>query len=241
MSKQYKMHKTATLQPNPNNPRTIRKEKLDKLVDSLREFPEMLEARPIVCDPNMVVLGGNMRLKAAQLAGLEEVPVYVATWDEAQSNAFIIKDNVSFGEWDWDQLANEWDEADLTSWGLDVPTESFKEPYTAKVESPVYEPTQETAPEPRSLYTRTRYDKLMDDIAAADVPEDIRQFLELAATRHIEFRYADVAEYYAHATPEVQQLMEDSALVIIDFKSAIQNGFVSLADELVQSYLDEHA
>lgn len=110
----------SKLKTNPNNPRIIRKDKLDKLVKSLREFPEMLEARPIVVDPDYVVLGGNMRLKAAQLAGLEKVPVYVASWDEAKGKQFVIKDNVSFGEWDWDMLANEWDNVDINDWGLDV-------------------------------------------------------------------------------------------------------------------------
>jgi len=80
----------------------------------------MLEARPIVVDPDFVVLGGNMRLKAAQLAGLTEVPVYVASWEEAKHKEFIIKDNLAFGEWDWDMLANEWDADLLNEWGLDV-------------------------------------------------------------------------------------------------------------------------
>ena len=105
---------------NPENPRTITEEKFRKLVTSLQEFPEMLNARPIVTDPNGMVLGGNMRLKAAQEAGLKTVPVYVATWDEARQKEFIIKDNVGFGEWDWDTLANEWDEVQLEEWGLDV-------------------------------------------------------------------------------------------------------------------------
>jgi ParB-like chromosome segregation protein Spo0J len=110
----------SKLKTNPNNPRLIREDKLDKLVKSLREFPEMLEARPIVVDPDYVVLGGNMRLKAARLAGLTTVPVYVASWDEAKGKQFIIKDNVGFGEWDWDMLANEWEPQDLNEWGLDV-------------------------------------------------------------------------------------------------------------------------
>jgi len=109
-----------TLQENPNNPRTISRDKFDKLVTSLREFPEMLEARPIVINPDGMVLGGNMRLKAAREVGLKEVHVYEATWEEAKQKEFIIKDNVSFGEHDWDILANEWDAVQLDDWGLDV-------------------------------------------------------------------------------------------------------------------------
>lgn len=119
---------TNKLKTNPNNPRTIRKDQLEKLVKSLREFPEMLEARPIVVDPDFVVLGGNMRLKAAQEAGLTEVPVYVATWEEAKHKEFVIKDNLAFGEWDWDMLANEWDAEELDDWGLSVWMPEAEEP-----------------------------------------------------------------------------------------------------------------
>jgi len=112
--------KTANLRTNPNNPRAIRKDQLNKLVKSLQEFPEMLEARPIVIDKEGTVLGGNMRLKAAQLAGLDEVPVYVREWDEGKDGQFIIKDNVSFGEWDQDMLANEWEPEQLDEWGLNI-------------------------------------------------------------------------------------------------------------------------
>jgi len=107
--------------PNPSNPRIIKDDKFKKLVNSIKEFPQMLELRPIVVDSNMVVLGGNMRLKACQAAGLQEVDILIADQlTEEQKAEFIIKDNVGFGEWDWDLLANEWDVEALTEWGLDV-------------------------------------------------------------------------------------------------------------------------
>lgn len=109
-----------SIQENPNNPRTITEEKFRKLVKSLQQFPEMLEARPIVVDENNVVLGGNMRLKAAKEAGLQEVPIFRSEWSHDRNSEFIIKDNVGFGEWDWDLLANEWEAYDLEDWGLDV-------------------------------------------------------------------------------------------------------------------------
>ena len=109
-----------TIRENPHNPRTIPEEKFRKLVDSLRQFPEMLEARPIVVDKDNIVLGGNMRLKAAREAGLKEVPIYRSDWSHDKSSEFVIKDNVGFGEWDWDLLANEWDVYPLAEWGLDV-------------------------------------------------------------------------------------------------------------------------
>jgi len=106
---------------NPNNPRLIKDDKFAKLVKSIQEFPKMLELRPIVVNDNMIVLGGNMRLKACKEAGLKEIPVIKASeLTEEQQREFIIKDNVGFGEWDWDNLANQWNENKLTDWGLDV-------------------------------------------------------------------------------------------------------------------------
>jgi hypothetical protein len=118
MKKQLKI---SQLKENTSNPRLIKGDKFKKLVKSIQEFPEMLELRPIVVDENMVVLGGNMRLKACKEAGLKEVWIEVAeNLTEAQKKEFIIKDNVGFGEWEWDILANEWDAMDLNEWGLDT-------------------------------------------------------------------------------------------------------------------------
>jgi DNA modification methylase len=110
------------IKPNPNNPRIIKDDKFKKLVKSIQDFPQMLELRPIVIDENNIVLGGNMRLKACIEAGLKDVPVKQAKeLTEEQKKEFIIKDNVGFGEWSWDDLANNWDEELLTEWGLDIP------------------------------------------------------------------------------------------------------------------------
>jgi hypothetical protein len=107
--------------PNQSNPRIIKDEKFKKLVQSIKDFPQMLELRPIVVDSDMVVLGGNMRLKACQAAGLTEVPILIADQLTPEQQAeFIIKDNVGFGEWDWDILANEWETAHLNEWGLEL-------------------------------------------------------------------------------------------------------------------------
>ena len=110
----------SKVRPNSENPRYIKDEKFKKLVQSLRDFPEMANVRPIVVNKEMIVLGGNMRLKAMQEAGWKEVPVEVVDWSEEKQREFIIKDNVGFGEWDWDELANTWDAEELKDWGLDV-------------------------------------------------------------------------------------------------------------------------
>jgi ParB-like chromosome segregation protein Spo0J len=109
------------IKSNPNNPRVIKDEKFKKLVQSLKDLPEMAQVRPIVVNQGMIVLGGNMRLKAMKEAGWKEAPVAVVDWDEDKQRQFIIKDNVGFGEWDWDMLANEWDAESLGEWGLNVP------------------------------------------------------------------------------------------------------------------------
>jgi len=111
----------SKVRPNSDNPRYIKDEKFKKLVQSLKDFPEMANVRPIVVNTEMVVLGGNMRLKAMQEAGWKEVPVQVVDWSEEKQREFIIKDNVGFGEWDWDELANTWNAEELNDWGLDTP------------------------------------------------------------------------------------------------------------------------
>lgn len=114
--------KISAVKPNPDNPRIIKDDKFLKLVQSLRDFPKMMQIRPIVVNADMVVLGGNMRLRAAKDAGYKEV--YIIRADELtpeQQREFIIKDNVGFGEWDYEALANEWDAAQLEEWGLDLP------------------------------------------------------------------------------------------------------------------------
>tara|TARA_R110000737_G_scaffold30981_2_gene49495 strand:- start:3363 stop:3956 length:594 start_codon:yes stop_codon:yes gene_type:complete len=108
---------------NPVNPRTIEKNKFKKLCNSIKEFPEMLKLRPIVVNSDMSILGGNMRYKACQEIGLKEVYIIKAeNFTDDQIQQFIIKDNVGFGEWDWDVLANTWDVEKLNDWGLEVPS-----------------------------------------------------------------------------------------------------------------------
>ena len=121
--------KLSQLKLNPNNPRLIKDDKFKKLVTSLRDFPEMMEKRPMVCvtdtDGKLYPLGGNMRLRALQELKYKEIPdnwvMLADEWSEEKRKEFTIKDNVSFGEWDWDTLANEWDVEELTEWGVDIP------------------------------------------------------------------------------------------------------------------------
>jgi len=124
--------KLSDIKPNPNNPRVIKDEKFNKLVNSIKEFPKMMELRPMVINSDNIVLGGNMRLKALKELGYKEIPdEWVKSADELtedEQRRFIIADNVGFGEHDWDMLANEWDVEELAEWGLEIPKFDVDEP-----------------------------------------------------------------------------------------------------------------
>jgi ParB-like chromosome segregation protein Spo0J len=133
--------KISEIKPNPQNPRIIRDDKFKKLVQSIKDFPEMLDTREIVVNKDHVILGGNMRFKAAKEAGLKEVPVKIVDWDEDKQREFIAKDNANLGEWDWDILANDgWEMEDLKEWGVDLGRWSDdieqEEPQVVKVSCP---------------------------------------------------------------------------------------------------------
>ena len=231
----------SLIKPNPNNPRHIKKDKFDKLVNSIKQFPEMLEARPLILNKDNVVLGGNMRLQALIKAGINDVPVIHVDWDADKQSEFIIKDNLSYGEWDYDIIANEWDVIKLDDWGFDLPVnteldaidnvESDESIYTNKISTPIYEPSREK-PTVDSLCNTTKFDALTNEIKSSDLNKEEKDFLLFAAARHIVFNYGLIADYYAHSTIEVQNLMEKSALVIIDYEKAIENGFVELSKQL---------
>ena len=232
----------SKIQGNPNNPRIIKNDKFKKLVKSIKEFPEMLKLRPIVVDENMMVLGGNMRLKASKDAGLKEVWIDIAEGlTEEQKQEFIVKDNVGFGEWEWDMLANEWDSVQLAEWGLDVwenKDDAIMEDdniYTRKIEAPTYEPSNKK-PEVKELYDTKKVDELIEKIQALKLHKTEEAFLIYAAYRHTVFDYSKIADYYAHSNKQLQELMEDSALVIIDFDKAIENGYVKLTNDIAAAY-----
>lgn len=121
------LKKISEVKLNPNNPRLIKDDKFKKLVQSIKDFPEMLSIRPIVVNMDMIILGGNMRFRACKEAGIKEIPVIVTDLPEDKQREFLIKDNTSGGEWDWDMLANEWDTDELEAWGLDLPVFDIKD------------------------------------------------------------------------------------------------------------------
>jgi len=242
------MIKLSTLHPKDDNPRQITPENLEKLKRSITDFEKMMELRPMVVDEDGQILGGNMRYRGLIALGYTEVPdewVKVASGlTEAEKLEFVIKDNVSFGVWDFDALANGWEIDDLAEWGVDdVPwegdnsitegptDEELEEIYSTKVEAPVYEPSGQV-PAFEEMYDTTKTDELLNGINATDMPEEVKRFLEMAAYRHTVINFEKVADFYAQAPAYIQELMEDSALVIIDFEKAIEKGYVQLNKSL---------
>ena len=242
MKQQVKINK---VKGNPSNPRVIKNDKFLKLVKSIQEFPEMLKLRPIVVDEDMIVLGGNMRLKASKAAGLTDVWVEVAKGlSEEKKKEFIVKDNVGFGEWEWDMLANEWDSVELAEWGLDVweNTDDVKEEeemLSKNIKAPSYEP-KNVKPNEAELYNENKTKELIQKIGLANITEDEKDFLIKAAYRHTVYNYQNIADFYAHSNKEVQELMEESALVIIDLNDAISNGFVTLTENIKKLHTEEY-
>jgi len=130
----------STLKENPDNPRSVTDAKFQALVQSVRTFPQMLEIRPIIANKGLIVLGGNMRLRACRAAGLKQVPVDIVDLTPDQEREFIIKDNVGYGIWDWEMIQADWPEA--AEWGLDMPEWDVKDEYPEQIESSGYDESQ---------------------------------------------------------------------------------------------------
>lgn len=214
---------------------------------SIREFGFK---QPIVVDKDMIIVVGHTRYRAAEELGYSQVPVLIANdLTEEQCRAYRIMDNKSneIAEWDEALLIEElrslenYDLA-LTGFSEKEISELFEDDetiYNRRVDSPIYTP-KGTRPALTSLTDLTRFRELTDSIRRSDISDEEREFLLLAAHRHVAFDYELCAEYYAHASEQTQRLMEDSALVIIDFRRAIELGYVRLNDEMRSAYLDEY-
>lgn len=229
------------------NPRTIRDDDFKKLVQSIEANPDYFEARPLILSDRtgeLVIIAGNQRYRAAKELKLKEVPTFlIKDLTEEREKEIIIRDNVSNGQWDWDLLANDWDVDQLEEWGLDIPNferdENQDDKYTQKIDTPVYEPKNEK-PKITELYNAERYKELISEIDNSSIDNDVKAMLKVSASRHIVFNYENMADYYAHSSKDVQILMENSALVIIDFDKAIELNYVKLKNEISeQCELDE--
>lgn len=230
--------------PDPANARKHDERNLEAIRDSLRAFGQQ---KPIVMDSRGIVVAGNGTLEAAKRLGWTEIAVVRTDLDPTQATAFGIADNrtAELAEWDDDVLRSLLDSMDEETRDLlhfsedDLDdlveqasrTEGADGTYTTKIEAPIYEITGEK-PEVSALVDRTKADQLLEEIEGAGLPEDVSEFLRVAAERHAVFDFRRIAEFYAHADEPTQGLMERSALVIIDFDKAIENGFVRVSDQI---------
>jgi len=233
--------------PYARNSRTHSKAQIAQIAASIREFGF---TNPVLIDENDGIIAGHGRVRAALKLGLPDVPyIRLSHLTEAQKRAYVIADNqlaLNAG-WDEEMLRVELEELrdldfDLDTIGFDAEAlaealgESLRDldtdKYTAKIQTPVYEMKGER-PKVEDLYSTDKTGELSSKIMKADLPDDVRGFLMSAATRHTVFNYENIAEFYAHADAETQALMEESALVIIDYNQAVENGYVKLTETLM--------
>ena len=231
--------KTSKLKPNPNNPRTINKVNYKKLKKSIQDFPKMLELRPVVVDENYIVLGGNMRLQAIKDLGLKEVYcVQVKYLNEQQKEQFIIKDNVGYGEWNFDILANEWEIESLEDWGVNVPSIKNTELLSGLKYDPLYyEPKEVPSIELKDCVDLEKFNKKLQALDEFNLTKEQKKILKLFAYRFIKIDFENVANYYFfNASEEEKKAIERLRLVLTDNG---MNGFIE--DDLIKllSYTDE--
>ena len=244
--------KVTELIPYVKNSRTHSDEQVAQIAASIKEFGW---TNPILVDGQNGIIAGHGRLLAARKLGFKDVPtIELANLTEIQKKAYIIADNrlaLNAG-WDNEMLALELGELgdlgfdlDLTGFSADEiadllsPEEEDDSKYSKKIDAPVYEPTGDCPPIVE-LYDKAKYEELTAKIYQDDsIDSEIKDFLLAAAARHIRFDFEQIAEFYAHAPPDLQQLMEDSALVIVDFDKAIAGGYVKLSQAIGEIYVSE--
>ena len=244
---------TGELIPYINNSRTHSEQQVQQVAASIKEFGF---TNPILIDEQEGIIAGHGRLLAAQMLKLDEVPtIMLEGLTDAQKKAYVIADNqlaLNAG-WDLDSLKleieglREFDfDIDLLGFDDDFLAEilgdasvGLEDAYTKKVGIPTYEPSNDK-PNIKDLYEDEMTFDLIDSIKASHLPREEKDFLMLAAGRHTKLNFELIADYYAHSGEECQKLMEDNALVIIDFKQAVENGYVQLSEELCEQYLKEY-
>ena len=231
--------------PYVANPRQITDKQAKDLKASLAKFGL---ADPLIINTNNELIGGHQRKKILEtLLGVApdfeidvRVPDRELSIDEARELNVRLNKNVA--EWDFDILANDFDLEDLVDWGFSEKELGFPgDLYTSRIVSPHYEPS-ENKPDILELYDKAKADRLIAEINASEVlTEDEKQFLILAANRHVVFNFKKIADYYSNSSAEVQRIMENSALVIIDYEKAIEQGFVDFTNAITDLYEEDYA
>lgn len=237
----------------PPNPRTIEDPRFELLKESIKTSPQFLKYNPLkifpISERKYIIIGGNMRYLALLDLGFKYIPciVFPEDTDFETLKKYVILDNSGFGAWDWNQLKSaDWDSSQLQQWGVELPedwntsevdsqAQQGETNYSRKVVAPTYEPSGKT-PTFGEMYDTTKRDALIAEIEKSNAPDEVKEFLREAARRHTVFNYEKIADYYAQAPANIQDLMERSALVIIDFDKAIEGGYITMTKDLANAY-----
>tara|TARA_R100001086_G_scaffold249990_1_gene192322 strand:+ start:1642 stop:2370 length:729 start_codon:yes stop_codon:yes gene_type:complete len=234
--------KANKLKPATYNPRQISTKQYKDLKNSITKFGLV---DPIIVNKDYTVIGGHQRLKVLNEMDLQDIPCVVLDLSKDEEKELNVRLNKNTGEFDIDILANEFDIDELVDWGfkhidLGLNIDKLNEnPYTDKIEAPKYEASNEK-PKIKDLFDMSKTNKLIKKIKDSNIEKEEKDFLIKAAQRHLVFDYSKIADYYAHSNKQVQELMEDSALIIIDFNKAIENGYVKLKKEIQEFYGEEY-
>ena len=223
------------------NPRQISTKQYKDLKASIEKFSLV---DPIIINKDLTVIGGHQRLKVCKELKHVEIDCVVLDLSKEEERELNIRLNKSGGEFDMDILANEFDVENLVDWGfkhveLGLNIDKIDENYTRKIKTPHYEP-RNIKPELSKLVDERKQKELLKKIQKSNVDNETKEFLIKASQRHLVFNYSNIADFYAHSDSETKELMEQSALVIIDFDSAIKNGFVEMSNDLKNLFDEEY-
>jgi len=236
--------------PYAKNSRTHNDAQVAQIAASIKEWGW---TNPILVDEAGLIIAGHGRVMAARKLGIETVPVVIATgWTEEQKRAYVIADNKLAINAGWDEDLLKLELLELENLGFDIELTGFSDAdiekykqdkvesdeYTKKIEVPTYEPS-EKLPALAELYDTKKTDQLCTEIAQSNFDPGLKDFLRAAAQRHTIFNFAKIADYYANSEAEIQHLMERSALVLIDYDKAVENGFLRLTKKIMEQYRDE--
>ena len=229
------------LKPATYNPRQISTKQYKDLKESIEKFSLV---DPIIINKDLTVIGGHQRLKVCKELKHVEIDCVVLDLSKEEERELNIRLNKSGGEFDMDILANEFDIENLVDWGfkhveLGLNIDKIDENYTRKIKTPHYEP-KNIKPELSKLVDERKQKELLKKIQKSNVDNETKEFLIKASQRHLVFNYSNIADFYSHSDSETKELMEQSALVIIDFDDAIQNGYVELSNDLRKLFDEEN-
>jgi len=223
-----------------NNPRILTDKAKSDIIKSLEKF-DLVEIPAINTDNT--IIAGHQRCKILmELEGPDfeiEVRVPDKKLNDKDFEEYNIRSNKNTGDWDWDILKNDFNKENLIEWGFeDLDFKSNENNYTKNIKAPIYKPNNKK-PEITKLFNDEKTNKLIEEINNSNLKQDDKDFLIKSAYRHIIFNYNEIADYYANSDKEVQNLMEKSALVIIDFNKAIENGYIKLSDDIIKNYIED--